>query len=230
MARIFFVRHGQASFLKSNYDELSALGHEQAELLGNFLQSRGIEIDKVYSGDLVRQRQTASGILKGLKINRRIIQLSGFDEHHGPEIVKPYHPDKFYLDQEIPQEHFEKFRRFFYGTYFKLAIPWIQGELDPNLVGHIEPWSAFIDRFRMAMEKVFNSMVKGENVIIATSGGPVGAAVGLALGLDDENTLKLGWQVKNSSFTEFLYSKKRFSLVSFNETPHLIKAAHQTMV
>ena len=34
MAQIYLVRHGQASFGSSNYDQLSELGFEQARLLG----------------------------------------------------------------------------------------------------------------------------------------------------------------------------------------------------
>ena len=230
MARIFFVRHGQASFLKSNYDELSSLGQTQAKLLGQFFRQRELVFDKFYCGNLVRQKQTVEGVLNGLGSSEKYGTLEGFDEHHGPEIVKPFYPDRFYLDKEVSPEDFESFRRFFYGTYFKLAIPWVKGELDPDKVGHIESWSQFKERFDLAIQQVFADIGQGENILIATSGGPVGAAVGRALQLNDENTLKLGWQVKNSSYTEFLYSKGRFNLVSFNETPHLIDPRYHTMV
>ena len=38
MKEIFFVRHGQASFGKENYDQLSELGVEQSKKLGEYLQ------------------------------------------------------------------------------------------------------------------------------------------------------------------------------------------------
>ncbi len=59
MSVLTLVRHGQASFFADNYDELSALGREQARLLGEFLGSRRIDFDEVYCGPRVRQRQTA---------------------------------------------------------------------------------------------------------------------------------------------------------------------------
>jgi len=70
----------------------------------------------------------------------------------------------------------------------------------------------------------------GSTIAIFTSGGPVGAAAGEVLGLSDEKALSLGWQVKNTSFSEYLYSQGKISMVSFNETPHLIQSGMQTLV
>ena len=38
MTTIYLVRHGQASFGKSNYDELSENGEAQAKLLGQYFK------------------------------------------------------------------------------------------------------------------------------------------------------------------------------------------------
>ena len=38
MTTIYLVRHGQASFGKSNYDELSQNGEAQATLLGRYFK------------------------------------------------------------------------------------------------------------------------------------------------------------------------------------------------
>ncbi|MCP4247678.1 MAG: histidine phosphatase family protein, partial [bacterium] len=54
-----------------------------------------------------------------------------------------------------------------------------------------------------------------------TSGGATAAAVGLALGLDDEKVLELSWRVRNGSLTELLFSGDRLTLDTFNATPHL---------
>ena len=63
MATIYVIRHGQASFGSDDYDNLSELGHRQAQVTGRYLQAQGIVFDAVYSGDLRRQRQTAEGAL-----------------------------------------------------------------------------------------------------------------------------------------------------------------------
>ena len=59
MATIYLIRHGQASFGAEDYDKLSELGQRQAGVVGEYLRDHGIELDAAYSGDLLRQRETA---------------------------------------------------------------------------------------------------------------------------------------------------------------------------
>ncbi len=230
MSRILFVRHGQASFMKSDYDKLSPIGHSQASQLGAFFRDKGIELHQVYTGELVRQQETAQGCLAEMTSDVSILADQGYNEHEGPGIVKGFYPEKFHMNKELDPKHFEKYRREFYGTYFKLAIPWVKGELDPEKVESIESWATFRKRFRTAFYNTLEQCPSGSNIAIFTSGGPVGAAVGEVLKLTDEQTIALGWQVKNASFSEFLYSKGKISMVSFNETPHLRTTDLQTLV
>ena len=48
---------------------------------------------------------------------------------------------------------------------------------------------------------------------------------------NDSGILKrmLAFQVRNTSVSEFLFSQDRFSLASFNETPHLVDASMVTV-
>ena len=59
MAELFLVRHAQAAFGTDDYDRLSPLGRMQAEVLGHYLRDCGIQFDAVFSGDLLRQKETA---------------------------------------------------------------------------------------------------------------------------------------------------------------------------
>ena len=61
MTSIYLIRHGQAG-PRQRYDELSALGREQARRLGEHLASRRLRFDAVVSGTLNRQRETALAI------------------------------------------------------------------------------------------------------------------------------------------------------------------------
>lgn len=47
------------------------------------------------------------------------------------------------------------------------------------------------------------------------------AALGLALGLDDEQVMKMSWAVRNASVSDFRFQADRFSLSSFNEACYL---------
>jgi broad specificity phosphatase PhoE len=59
MGQLWLIRHGQASFLEQNYDQLSAKGEAQARLLGEYWASHKVVFDRVFSGPRVRQRETA---------------------------------------------------------------------------------------------------------------------------------------------------------------------------
>lgn len=59
MTTIYLVRHGQASFGKSNYDELSENGEAQATLLGQYFKQILKEQPYVVAGTMQRHEQTA---------------------------------------------------------------------------------------------------------------------------------------------------------------------------
>lgn len=54
MTTIYLVRHGQASFGKSNYDELSENGEAQATLLGQYFKQILKEQPYVVAGTMQR--------------------------------------------------------------------------------------------------------------------------------------------------------------------------------
>lgn len=65
MSVLYLVRHGQASFGSDDYDRLSDLGREQGRIAGRFLAAQGVEPVSIIHGEMLRQRQTAEGILEG---------------------------------------------------------------------------------------------------------------------------------------------------------------------
>ena len=96
MSKILFIRHGQASFMKRDYDQLSELGLEQARQLGLFFKSQGININQAYSGTLLRQQQTAQACLKAMDIELGVQHHHGYNEHEGTGIVKVFYPCLLY--------------------------------------------------------------------------------------------------------------------------------------
>ena len=95
---------------------------------------------------------------------------------------------------------------------------WVRRELSlPDL----EAWQEFRGRVNRGLAKITEAAGSKKKVAAFSSGGPVAAALGCALNLDDEKTLELSWVVRNAAYTEFLFSWGRFSLVTFNAVPHL---------
>ncbi len=55
MGQIYLVRHGQASFGSADYDQLSTLGAEQAQMLGGSLDDSYTGFDRVGPGSVTRR-------------------------------------------------------------------------------------------------------------------------------------------------------------------------------
>jgi broad specificity phosphatase PhoE len=66
MGQLLVVRHGQESMMRTNFDDLSEQGREQATALGEHLAGHGWGIDLVYSGPALRHRDTARRVGKAV--------------------------------------------------------------------------------------------------------------------------------------------------------------------
>ena len=59
MSTIYLVRHGQASFGAASYDQLSAKGEQQAQVVGDFFKQTLKQTPLVVAGSMQRHQQTA---------------------------------------------------------------------------------------------------------------------------------------------------------------------------
>src|SRR6476660_647675 len=229
MSSLFLVRHGQASFLERNYDKLSAKGEEQSRMLGEYWTALNICFDHVYSGPKVRQRETARIVgdaykSAGLPWLEPVV-LPEFDEFQAEAVLERSLPGLIESDSDIRQMHQafkesqtrpEQFKTF--QRIFEVVIGrWADGKLP--LEG-IEPWPVFVARVQSGLAGLAANGSHGRHVAIFSSGGPVGVAMQRALDLSTEATLKAAWMVRNCAYSEFLFSGGRFTLSSYNATPH----------
>jgi len=227
MGQITIVRHGQASFLQEDYDKLSSLGELQARKLGEYWVRRGVQFDRVYygparrqsgTGDIVRQCYVAAGAE-----SPEPMCLREFDEYPGIEVMRAFlpalidkHEDIRLLEAEFRTagEH-RVAARAFEKMFQRVTRMWVAGELESP---DVETWQAFCERVESGIAKV---RAAAGNAVVFTSGGVMAATVQVALDLSPQRTLELSWTPRNGSYSEFLFSGERFSLVSFNVHPHL---------
>jgi len=226
------VRHGQASAFEDNYDRLSTLGEKQALLLGERWARHGTRIDRVFSGPRVRQQRTAEIAAEAGGLPPPMV-LEELDEMRVEPLFREHMPELFarhahlatlgdaMLAADGDEQRAQQFARLFEAG---LAL-WMRGEV--SALG-VESWLEFRSRVRRGLSAV-RSDARGRRIAVFTSAGPVAAAVQLAIGADDETALSLAFRVRNSSVSEFLFDANRFSLASFNETPHLHDAALVTV-
>jgi len=230
MGRLFLVRHAQASFLSQNYDQLSPLGEMQAHHLGKYWARRNMTFDRVCAGPGQRHRRTAAitGVAYreiGVPFPEPLI-MDEFDEFQGDAvlaqsltqlrvqdpIIRGLHDAMQAAGDEIQKR--AAFQRLF-GAVITL---WVNGEIAPQTV---ERWLDFCARVNRGLASLFTDSAKGANIAVFTSGGPIGVAVQRALHLSPQDTLQIMWMSRNSSYSEFLFSRDRFTLSSFNSFPHL---------
>jgi broad specificity phosphatase PhoE len=230
MARLFLVRHAQASFLSQNYDQLSVLGKTQARMLGEYWARRNVVFDRVSTGPAIRHRQTAQIAGEayrtvGLEFPEPGI-LEEFDEFQGDAVLAQSLPQLRTHNRKIHELHDamqsssnETEKRANFQRMFEAVISmWAHGEITPQ---NVESWQEFFARVNRGLSAFLANCRKGEVVAIFSSGGPISVVMQRALHLSAQDTLRVAWMSRNCSFSEFLFSGDRFMLSSFNSFPHL---------
>ena len=89
MSKIYLFRHAQASIGKANYDILSTKGEKQAAELGKYLCEEKLIFDRVYVGNLQRQKHTQEIVAKQYKRSGLTIPKASSEE--GPNVADDFH-------------------------------------------------------------------------------------------------------------------------------------------
>lgn len=230
MGRLTLIRHGQASFLAEDYDNLSDLGRKQCRLLGEYWVAHGMRYTQFYIGPRKRHRQSAEEAASAYRDAGlpapELVMLPALDEFAWGELMR-------HAKEVLPQssEHMAALRKAFdeapnadekYRTVQRLVEAvtrmWVEGEIDEP---HIESWPAFIERVHGAIAGITAEAAGGARIAAFTSGGTVAATMHYALHSPALKTLELIWTLRNGALTEFLFTGERFNLSCFNEAPHL---------
>ncbi|MEZ5401541.1 MAG: histidine phosphatase family protein [Bryobacteraceae bacterium] len=233
MSLLTVIRHGQASFLAENYDRLSATGEEQARLLGHYWAATSQGFDRVYTGPAERQIRTAAIAGDQLRAAGAAWPepevVPGLDEFPAEPVVRAFLPGlmerhehlRTWVDQFQNGGDRASKQRAFDAVLRDVSQRWLRGEVSSPDLG---TWEDFCDRVERAVGGIRAASSKSSRVAVFTSAGPMAATARVALGLSHEATLELTWSPRNASFSEFLFTSGRFSMSSFNTTPHLNEA------
>lgn len=218
MATLYLIRHGQASFGKENYDQLSDKGWQQGRVLGRWLSGK-VAPGAVFGGNLKRHRETVEAMASGYAGNLPDMQaVAGFDEFDHNAVIQSYRPewaDRAVMARDLAA--FPKPSRAFQEAFVNAVKRWASGEYDHD---YEETWSGFKRRVLAALDELVE-YADGTDVLVATSGGPISVMVQSLLDLDDRRALGLNEVIANTSVTRVLYSGSRRSLAVFNNYSHL---------
>jgi broad specificity phosphatase PhoE len=230
VSSLTLVRHAQASFFADEYDQLSALGQEQARLLGAWWAARQWSPDEVYVGPRQRQRQTAEEVAStvrqaGLSFPD-LVTVRELDEYDLEGLLRRLAPalatkDKDFAGLHERQRHgasdLEQARNF-QRMFEPLLLHW-QAAGTP--LDELESWAAFQVRVQRCLHSITKGQGHGRRVVAFTSGGFISAAVQQVLGAPERTALEINWRIRNTALTEFVFTSERITLDVFNSTAHL---------
>ncbi|MGA6927206.1 MAG: histidine phosphatase family protein [Desulfosarcina sp.] len=222
MIEIFLIRHGQASFGQPAYDCLSPLGERQAALLGDYLNKTGNPFDAVYSGTLKRHVQTAKIALARMNGHgRQDIQFdANFNEFDGSDQVMDGLCAVIREDPELS----EQMKRIHtdHGAIARIFDVAQKARMMPDdeIVRNREA-QQFRDRIGAALDNLVSRVGENKRVAVFTSGGPTAVALRQTLQTSSDQTIRLGWQLRNTSMTVLRYHQEQLWLVLFNCVAHL---------
>ena len=220
MATIYLVRHGQASFGAEDYDKLSELGYQQAEVLGKSLENRlGQHVELVF-GSMLRHKQTLEKVassagwsISGARVDSR------WNEYDHQQLLGKL-DDRFTTASGVKnwlrtQANPGKALSDLFGRATKR---WQSGEYDQQ---YSESWLDFKDRVAAALSDVTTDEKKQKTVVVFTSGGPIATIVLALLKVDDCKLMETNWTLVNAGLTKIVKTKSGMFLSSFNEHCHL---------
>ncbi len=234
MSKLLFIRHAQASYGASDYDQLSPKGYDQAKILGEYLVSAGQQIDAVYVGPLRRQQQTLDKVREAYHNANKFFPepevIKELEEHRGPDILKAHMATIVQENDDISEWHRERVKdpsltiKNGLLIFERAMLLWATGKLN-----HLQPdkyldWQGFRAQVKSGFERVYDRHKgdKSSTIALFTSGGTISAVLGHVLGMQEEaDIIGLNGIVQNTSISEFLFSGDRITMKRFNDCSHL---------
>ncbi|MET0448834.1 MAG: histidine phosphatase family protein [Aeromicrobium sp.] len=206
MGTIHLIRHGQASWGTSDYDQLSTLGTDQADALGTSWEASGWEPTHAVAGGMKRHAQTAIAVIDAYGGDGYDVD-AGWDEYDHLALARAHAPDSLTDDPKAFQ------------ASLNLAIAaWMDGA-----EGAGESYAAFRGRVLASLELAVSQATSGRSVAVFTSGGPIAMVVSHLLTGDDSLFQRLNDVVINASVTTVIVGQTGTRLLAFNEHAHLPK-------
>lgn len=214
MPSILLIRHAQASFGTEDYDVLSEHGYAQAQALVAGLRARGVRADRVVSGDLRRQRDTAEPLAGAMGVEVEVDPR--WDEYHDRDILGHHASVPAGLEHHAGDASLSS--REFQDILDGALRAWIEAGAGGPCA---ETWPAFRDRVTGALRDLAGSLGKGQTGVAVSSGGVIAALCAVLMDLPPSALTTLNHVSINASITKLAVGRGGVTVVSINEHGHL---------
>ena len=219
MAKLYLVRHAQASFGAANYDKLSELGLKQSTYIPSHFSDDPTVSRVLYRGDMIRHQETAEYSFTGLKA----VILPGLNEFDHMNVLEVHQPlihdrekmTEFVMNQKDPKQFIE--------DEFRLAmLRWMNEE---GTSSYRETFRDFKTRTLDTIQAIITTArkEKQKEVIVVTSGGVISLYMTVLNEMPQERIIELNQHIANTAITSLLFNDKKTTLSYYNNFSHLPK-------
>ena len=210
MTIIHLVRHGQASFGKEDYDNLSEIGLEQAFRLGQYFKTLNVNFDKILVGTLKRQIQTYNQIIKSYDKSIDYESTPLLNEYDVKSVLMGYVKGRCLTKDELHDQkiHFNLLR--------SAVAAWSENKISRYVN---ETWYEFDERAQKCLKIINNT--KPKSILVVSSGGTISMILKQILSLPPSQFVNLHFQIFNSSYSKITINEFGMSLSLFNSIAHL---------
>lgn len=217
MTTVVLVRHGQASWGKRDYDKLSPLGVRQAGVVGTELRARGVTPTVFRSGQMFRQRDTATEMSTAAGWVDRAVVDPRWNEYDHMSVITSHKPAyRSMLVMRVDLARTMQPIRAFNTMYAAAITRWVDGAGD-----YPETFEAFGARVDAALDTAVELAGPSGTVVAATSAGAIARVVTRAVEGSAETWVRLERTMANGSLTTLNVGSRGIHLVTFNEHRHL---------
>ncbi len=217
MAVIYLIRHGQASFSKRDYDQLSEIGIKQSTILGEALKQRKSTPSYVLGGSMQRHHETAFNCKKTFDAQMEYIENSQWNEYDHMELIAKHQPGLGNFDQLA---HYIKNQTHPNKALQQLLNNALHDWMEDKH-NYATTWLEFKERVWFGLNELASRLDKRETAWVFTSGGPITVAMLKLLGLKDQQFMSLQGKIVNSSITKIVVGKSGLALSTYNDYSHL---------
>jgi broad specificity phosphatase PhoE len=204
MGTLHLIRHGQASWGSADYDQLSALGTDQAAAVGMSWEASGWAPTDAVAGGMKRHAQTAIATIDAVGGDGYDVDAR-WDEYDHLALARAHHPEALGGDPKA-----------FQAVLNEAIADWMAGDADAG-----ESYQTFRGRVLAALAQVVSQATSGRSIAVFTSGGPIAMVVSHLLTGDDSLFQRLNDVVINASVTTVIVGQTGPRLLAFNEHVHL---------
>ncbi|WP_181918458.1 MULTISPECIES: histidine phosphatase family protein [unclassified Wenzhouxiangella] len=218
--KLILVRHGQASLGSDDYDRLSERGHRQAERVADRLSAAITERSPLWSGTLLRHRQTLAPLAGSDEAN--VLLTEDLNEFSTYGLVRAAVRQAERLGLDLPPRH----QLADPVMHLDVLLAWFPRVMaawqDETLEGtEIGSWSAFRERVLRARGQWEACLRSGQSVIVVTSAGVISTVVAALSGCDLARQRELAVNLYNASVSELSLVEGAWQIETCNCTRHL---------